>query len=229
MEKKYKKTLLDLIIITAIAMTIISLFLPIICIDYSDVYKNEYNEEPDKYAKLENSILLWHYAYYDLSNPEEPYENHQYRLFNIIKFETGKPIDIQSNIVSLEEREFLTNNGDFFFSTNIAIYIYMAFIPIGLAVYIYLCYKGIKNIGIKRTKYFLYLALLSVIIFIVYIVGNYFFLETLDIRNIGYSKHMTTGDGFITGLISVTLFFIAYVTQQYFIKIDKNSDKYTPE
>lgn len=230
-----KKTLLKIVILTAIILSIISLFVPMIIMDYSDVLddlQKQGYDVPKRYSKLETSILLWIHSVYNYNNPDSPPVHQSYRLFNLIEFEKGKPIDIESALININDQDILNKRGDFLFSTNIASLIYIAIFPIGLAIFIYLIYKGFKNIGIKKTKYFLYLGILPSVIFILFLVGNYLYLSIVDFNDLGYTKYITLGYGFYTVIASIILFFIAYILQQYFIKIPEktvpdNADTYS--
>lgn len=229
MQEKNKETVLKIIILTAIILTAISFFAPMASIDYSDVLddleKQGYNP-PRTYVKKEVSLVLWKHSIYDFSDPNSPSEHHSYRLFNLIEFETEKPINIDSTLINPKDLDLLNEKGDIFFSTNIASLIYVALFPIGLAIFIYLIYKGFKNIGIKKTKYFLYLSILTPIISILFIAANYFYIDTIDFYNLNYINYMIIEYGFYIGMAGIILFFIAYILQQYFIKI---TEKKLPE
>lgn len=123
-----KKTLLKIVILTAIILSVISLFVPMIIMDYSDVLNDlekQGYETPEIYSKLENSILLWIYSVYNYNNPDSPPVHQSYRLFNLIEFEKGKPIDIESALININDQDILHKRGDFLFSTNIASLIYI--------------------------------------------------------------------------------------------------------
>ncbi len=223
MENKHKKTILRLIVLSAIVLSITAMFTPIACYDGSDVLKELYGiENPEKYIKIELSPLLHHGAGYNFSDPDSPSEHHQYRFFNLLKFETGKPVTIDSSLyLSTLFDEPYPIEDDLFFSGNIAGLIYALLSPIFLFFYAYICYKGIENIGIKKTRYFLHIGILSSIVGIIFIATFYYLINIIDFGNWGLTNFITLGYGFYIGITATVLFFLAYIMQNYYVKYPK--------
>jgi len=223
MQEKNKKNLLNLIVLVAIALLLVSSFLPMFCIDYSDIQKDIGNEDPKKYSKVDASLFLWHYSEFDFTNPNSSYEFHSYRLFNLISFKTGEPVDIESNLIFKEDQEGFVNRGDVIFSNNLINIIYAALAPLGLALFFYMSYKGIKNIHFKKTRYFLYIGISASLVIIAFFVLFYYYLYIADFYNWGYTNYMTFDYGFYTAITSVVLFLTAFFIQKYLIYYKKTN------
>lgn len=213
MQEKDKKLLLKLIVIFAFIFGFLSLFIPSFCVDYSDYYEKIGITNPETYSILESAPFYWHYVRYDFRNPENPLEEHTYNFFNIFKFQTGKTVDIETSFTYTEDL-YLDKSSNIFITISS---IYMASQAIIAALFIYVFYKGIKNIETKN-RYFLYMVILIIISIIFYTIGVYYHESVKDINNLGYTSFITIQYGFYLGLISLILFFFAYILQNHYPK-----------
>lgn len=217
MKEKDKKILLNMIVLVAISLGFISLFAPTISNDYSDLLKKLGTENPEKYTKHEITPILIHSIAYDFSNPDNPSEYHIYNFFQFLKFETGTPRETDYAHETNPDLYYINQASNF---SNIFVMFYIiASITFPLLL-IYFIYKGIKNIY-NKTRYFLYVGSIILISVVIFMVGMYYSINSLDIYNLGYIDITTIEYGFYLGIVTIVLFFLAYILQNYYLEYPK--------
>ena len=218
MKEKDKKLLLKLIVIVAIAIGFLYLFVPSFFIDFSDLSKYSGVENPEKYVKIEYAPFLIHEIAYDFSNSDDPSEYHIYYFLNILKFETGEARDISSPHMQNPDIYYINKSSNFINIFYMSTFLALIIVPI---LIFYFLYKGFKSIDNKKTKYFLYAGFVNLIVFVFYITAYFYFIKSMDIYNLGYTSFINIGYGFYLVIISIILFFFAYILQNYYIKYQK--------
>jgi len=223
MQDKNKKTILNLIALIAASLAIVSMFLPTVSLDYSNVLEKNGYQKPDLYWRGESSFTYTHYSVYDDRNQDTPSEYHKYKLFNFFIFETGdKSIsDTFSTVtfydkISVDKEAFLTDSN--------ASIIWSVFGLIILLLCIFFCYRGIKYCTVKKTKDFLFLGIIGLIFSSVFVLLNYFSYDFADINELGYSKYFNFEYGFYVFYVSIFLFFVVYFIQKYFLDLPDETD-----
>ncbi len=217
MKEKDKKILLNVIVLVAVILGFISFFAPTISADYSDLLKELGTENPEKYIKSKHAPLLHHHITYDFSNPDDPSEYHIYTFFQFFKFETGTYREINS-AHKLNPDLYYINQASNFLNVFFMLYILMLIIlPILL---IYFIYKGIKNIY-NKTRYFLYLFILTLTTCVIFMIGMYYSINSQDINNLGYTDIITIEYGFYLSIATIVLFFLAHILQNYYLEYPK--------
>jgi hypothetical protein len=212
MHKKNKKLLLNLIVLSAIACAVVSVLAPCISLDLSNLLEEYGYEDPDYYHIIEVSPVIWHVTTHDFRDPSNPTIGHEYIFLNLLTFGDGKGIDINTIVVKDPKVYFGESNS----IINVLSIIYVILDVLVFSLFFYFFYMGIKNIGVKKTRYFLYSTILGVIILVLFVIGSYYVFDIIDLDNLGYIYFVNFGYGFYLGILSIILFFIVYIIQQYF-------------
>ena len=213
MQNKNKKILLNLVFISAIALGITSLFVPTTRIDYSDLYEDSGYTNIERYAVLESSPILTRYVEYDFSKSNAPSENHRYSILTIFHFESGEPVKIKASVY-LNDTDYVIES---YGLIDMFSMIYVVFEIVLTAILFLLLYRGFKNMY-QKNRYFLYLGLVSLVIFVLTIIAIYYTENLADINNLGYTNYLTFQYGFYLGIVAIILFFTAHILQNYFIE-----------
>jgi len=213
MKNEHKEILLNLIVLAAVAIAIVSLFVPIIGVDYSDIEKNM-GIEDFSYVKTYYGPLTAHIIVSDSLESDDAHEYHTYWFFGFFKFETGTPIEYESAHLKNPYDFYITASNNYLYLLFVSFFMGMSIYPF---LFIYFSYRGIQNIDIKKTKYFLYLGIVNLISLISFLIGGYFLVNSFDVNNVGYVNFITFQYGFYLVITSVILFFLSYIMQNYFI------------
>lgn len=222
MQDKHKKIILNIIILSALASTFVSLFSPITSIDYSDVLEKNGIKDPTLYWKYERSLILHHYSVY-YSNNEVNSEYHRYSDdFYIINFESGDK-SLADEFSSLSFYRSYLSNRDNPFATGLSNIINLTCLIFVFLLFVFLVYKGIKNIYVGNNKYFLYIAILLIISLIIFLIMTYYLFDFMDYKNLGYTDVINLGYGFFTIIASTFLFLIVFFMQKYFLDLPKET------
>jgi len=223
MKEENKKILLNLFVLAGFSLSIVSLFMPVTCFDFSDVYKNTGLEPLEVNYKRENyillSLLVSHDSEYDyrISEKSPVYERYSF-AFNI-NFEKGEPTGVfykyeyydhaseNENILShgSAERSFLTIVCRILF----------------LVLFFYFILKGFKKIQNKSNRYLLYAGFIFMLGTIIMLILIYDSFRVADNLKLGYVDVLTFGYGFYLVVASVALFFISYLFQNHLLGIHR--------
>ena len=211
-----KKFILNIMVITAIASTILACILPYFSFNLLDVYKN-YEDTPRYPWEIECSLLTKELRVYDNTgnNKELVYES--YQICIIYNFETGElPTDLK------ETKE--DSSGNYFFPSMIFFLIVIVPVYILINFFAYFSIKSFKDCGNKKTKYFLYAGITLLIIVLLNLAQVYNSYSSLDVDNLGYVNSIKFEYGFYLLIMSIILFFTAYFTQDYLVDFGKESE-----
>ncbi len=199
MKNKDKKTLLNVFVLLAVALSIAQFFFPV-----NSVNTNDYPEEFIYDAKQENYILLCRFINYN----EDGSVN---RIITMPLYQGQKKgITLRQNIQS----------------TSDAVVPVSMIVSLGMILYslfFYFSYKGIKYCGIKKTRFFLYSAITMILNTVSVFLGTFFIFDHFGFN----TKYIRFELSFYYMMLSIILFSIAYIIQSRFI--DYSEDKPTIE
>jgi len=218
MKQNLKKSILNLILLAAIALFIVSLFSPIVCFDQSDVLEESGYEDYQWYWMRENSIVLSKLTVYDFRDTmsEEGHAFYRYLLLtNFVLYEIGES---EAETITEYDREEPA-----FISTTMADFFAIICFPIAFILIIYLLYNGFKYFFIRKNNFFMYLGLLLVVGYIIFFFGQYYFFDFVDTEDLGYTNVLNFGYGFYTSIACIVLFFIIHFIQRYFLDFSKEN------
>ncbi len=225
MKNKDKKFVLNLFALIAVALTIASIFTPLYSSDTFDYYKDmgyEYEDISFRWI-VESSILFsrWNIAIGNMTGVK-------YFIFGIFPYETEEFKEM--NIEGLQLASYELISEDVEPRSNMVVIVISLLISILLlASFFYFCYKGIKSCVRKKTRYLLYAGFISFFITFGSFFVFYFSLNLIESKNdwLQFTDYFKFEYGFYYMIVSIILFFIAFVLQNYFI--DFSEDKSTVE
>jgi len=189
---KNKKLLLNLIILLAVAFSIVSLFAPVISYDNSPWY-NDYGLKPSEYWKHDYGIFYNH----DLRGDKSV---NVYRILHIIEFKEGK-IGL-----SIWDSSIITNFS-FILISGILLF----------SLFSYFCYKSIKVDDHKKTRYLFYAGISMVATISAFILSLHSTAGSFYNSRFPGEVVFKLGYGFYCMLAASILFFVAYSIQYYFV------------
>lgn len=223
MQDKNKKNILSMVALLALALLIVSLFLPVLTLDYSTILeKNGYNK-PDLYWRMDKYFAFIHYSVYDKRDVKNQSEFHRYKFFNFFIIETGDH-SIKDEFSPISTYEKTSTEQSYLFTEKTAAMTWFVFGIVTFLLCLFFCYRGIRYCTVKKTKDFLFLFIIGLIFSFVYITLNYFSNDFADVNNLGYNKYMTFEFGFYLFYLSIFLFFVVFIVQNYFLDLPKETD-----
>lgn len=225
MKNKDKKFVLNLFALIAVALTIASIFTPLYSSDALDHFKDmgyEYEDISFRWL-VESSILYsrWNIAIGNITGIK-------YFIFGIFPYETQEFKEINIEGLQLSSYELISEGVEP--QSNMTIIIISLLISVLLLIsFFYFCYKGIKSCVRKKTRYLLYAGFISFFITFGSLFVFYFNLNFIQSKNdwLHFTDYVKLEYGFYYMIISIILFFIAFILQNYFV--DYTEDKSTVE
>ena len=195
-----------------VLLAISSMFLPIYSFDLSDVLEKNGITDYQVNWKKDMSLIIESYETYDFNLDEEKpvYIRYKFLIFDI--YSSGEDtFGDYSAYNSFSENNINPNLSGFVLITT-------TFIFIGL--FLYFIYCIFNKIQKNKTRYYLYCAVLILIILISYILFKRSIFENMDINNLGYLDSLEYGIGFYTYILAIVLLLVAYHLQSYLLQSD---------
>ncbi len=225
MQNKDKKTILNLIIICALAFAIVGFFVPVSSVSYSDVLVENGYEQPDLYWVKSGSLLSDYFSVYDYRDSNKPSEFHRYTFFNFLKFENGEPSGEFSSITDYDSN--VENNWEGPLSYSLIRNIEFIFSLLLFLLFIFFCYKIFKNNAFKQNNLILYLGLVVLVTFFYALFSYYYGTILRDVNNLGYANVLKFEYGFYLTILSIILLLSLYILKKYniFFNLDHNNVK----
>jgi len=214
MKTKNEKVLLNLVVLSAVATAVITVFVPVICWDQSEVLENSGIEHPELYCTLGYSTLSFkYYSIYDYRDKNSLSEYHRYGFLGFAIFESGNQ-DLTKEFSVITDYDIKDSS---FFSQSVMSML-DAVIPIVWLIFLaYFCYKALRGTSQNKQVYFLYAGLVTLLMLIVKIIGVYLTFEYIDINNQGFTSGLSFGYGFYILTVSIILFFTMFIVQNCFL------------
>ncbi len=223
MQDKNKKNILKIFAFIATSLTIVSMCLSVVSLDYSNILEKNGYQKPDLYWRMDSSFLFFHYSVYDYRDQNNSSEYHRYNLFYFFIFETGDK-SISDSFSHVNFYDGISVDKEIFFTDSATSITWLLFAFVILLLCIFFCYRGIKYCTIKKTKDFLFLGIIGLIFSFVFIVLRYFAYDFVDINELGYTKYFNFEYGFYVFYVSIFLFFVVYFIQKYFLDLPDETD-----
>jgi len=207
MNFKDKKKLFLILIAVAVVSTLISGFTPISVWDQRDYLLNEFDvENPDVSKTTKNSYILTQIIKKDYTS-DFPSEYHSYTFFSFFKYETG---DLLLSDKQLGASDYDVGNTGFF-TQSIFTMIRLVSVLMGLIIFIYLVFLSVKNLGVKKINYFLYIAIGHIILLAVFLLGCY--ISYASLWGFDARSGSSIGYGFFVAVFSICLFLFLHFKQ----------------
>jgi len=215
MHNKDKKNILNFTLLIAISLSTVSFFSPVTCFNSSDVLDDKGYEEYDWYWTLESSFLLNKLSIYDFKNTIDENGNvyYRYSIIDITIYESGQKGDwIELSDYTIDEPNLLSRS----LGSMIILIIYFI---LG-ALFFYFSYKTLKQYY-KENNYIFYMGLISLTIFLAFIIVSCTNINFYDTQKLGYINYISFGYGFYLAMTSIILFFVLYFIRPYFLDFKK--------
>ena len=197
---------LKLIVFSAIIIAFISVFTPSLCFNLAEAYEAEGYEKPELGWSRESSVFFSYQFEYDYSDNENPIEYHKYFFLNTKVFgDSESPFSSEKNLV-LRFAE-------------------VSYSVLFFVIFSYVCHKCIKDCCRKKTKYFLYAALIFSSLVIINLIYTHFSYSSLNNSILIYTEHINFLYGFYLMIIPIFLFFSAHFIQKYYFDLTEKEKK----
>jgi hypothetical protein len=209
-----KKFIFNLTVLAAIASTFVACVVPIYSFYILDVYNDHDIAFPYSPWRVDNSYLVYRFTIYDKANIDFKNPTYDsYAICHFLRYETGERSDelrYFNEKITEEPFSYILNNS-IVFILRFAL----------LLLFVFICYKIIRDKRINNAKYYLFAGLTTLIILISFIIGVFNFYISIDEPGLGYTNYIKFEYGFYLAVLSTILFFIAYFIQVYPIDIKK--------
>ena len=199
-----KKFLLNVIVISAVALSIAAIFTPISSFDMLDYYDSKDIQDPESHWSLHSYFFLAHYTFNKGSRTAE-----RYGIFHVLYYDTPEWGELNSG------GNLVAKYGSVPSSNALNVMSFLVFGALGLFAYFYFCFKSLKVCGKKKTKFFLYSGIIGLAVISSSIISLNFNLNFL--YNSSLSDFIRLDYGFYYIVIASVLFIIAYFTQTYLV------------
>lgn len=198
MKNKDKKLLLNIVLLSAVALSIAQFFFPVFSVNTYDLpNEGQNNYKQECYIFLSRTI-----SFNDDGSVRGFYNN---LLYIDLDNAFSKKLDIDDESNSHQVSNFI-----------IPFFILLLSITALYVTFFYFSYKSIKFCGIKKTRYLLYAGLTLVISFI-----GFFSSSLLILRLYGWDiSYIKVDLSFYYIILAIILFFVGYFIQNYFIDYD---------